>query len=56
MMANAFLHLLWTVKRGDRIAQLIIEVIAHPDVEEVSDLDSVRSLASLSLHFVFTEP
>ena len=30
------------VKRGDRIAQLIIEVIAHPEIEEVMDLDDVR--------------
>jgi dUTP pyrophosphatase len=27
------------IKRGDRIAQLIIEVIAHPEIEEVMDLD-----------------
>mmetsp|Transcript_8542 Transcript_8542/g.21985 ORF Transcript_8542/g.21985 Transcript_8542/m.21985 type:complete len:156 (+) Transcript_8542:1-468(+) len=32
----------YNVKRGDRVAQLILEQIATPDVEEVTDLDDTE--------------
>ena len=32
-------HLAFAVKRGDRIAQLILEKIVTPEVEEVDELD-----------------
>ncbi len=35
-----YLHLPLTVKRGDRVAQLILERIITPQVVEVEDLDA----------------
>ena len=32
----------FAVKRGDRVAQLVLEKIAVPDVEEVEELDSTN--------------
>ena len=37
---SALLAFLFAVKRGDRIAQLILERIMTPEVEEVDELDS----------------
>lgn len=35
----------FTVKVGDRIAQLVVEVICNPEIVEVNDLDNTERAA-----------
>jgi hypothetical protein len=44
-----------TVKKGDRIAQLIIERIATPEIEEVTELDDTERGSGNPKAFVFTD-